>query len=875
MGRWLRQIFFGALVLVVAVAGIAAALAYLPFLAPQRRIAIEQIMQQVTDRPVTIAGEVLLLPGAVTTLQVGDVTIGEAEADSELKSLTVDDARLGFQLLPALRGDFQLVHLTADGIVATTSPPTDAAEEALPVSSFLLSFAKLLEARGTRDLALRELTVTRADDPDGWGADYKLDELIAKAGETTGERVITATGTINGKPAKINGTFAAVATADDGTSGRTFSIVTTLPGYEGKSSGTLSADGSALDASFTANVSSLGDMLELLKLQRSFDGTANLSMKLSGPGDAIAADSIDVEGRLSTGEQLKVTGKITDFSTASGVDVTFTADLERSDGTAPRPSSAFDIALEKIEGAATGAFNSLTLADLVISTNLTSADIQRIGPVSVDRVTRNADGHLAFLGVHILSGDPEAPSLDLKGHVLDVLGRSGIDLAGSYDLDALQLVTGTAAPAAIGHLKGELAIDDASGRLKLEKLTGSLTGNGPVQLSIDKPAPAAGATTSPVQVKLGIADLGALAKAFGAEVADGGSLSFDGSVAIDDALTVDGKAEIGQSPFTIDVNQDVTDGKSVFRGKLASSALRLDDLRSLGALSDIAGELGADEERATATAGTAPTAPPSWLDAELDVAVTIFPEQGGEPADITAHLVYGDGKAALDPLELDYAGGALKASAMVELGGATPEVTLDGSAQQLEVARLLGEAGATPLVDAPLGAQLKLDASGLDVHGLASTVTGNVAMTLGAGKIGTSLIDLTGESIISWLFTRGSGAELVCAHGAMSLEAGHGKVDRLVLETTNVQLLGTGTLDLGKDKIDLSFMPRPLHERLVGVVTPFKVHGKLTSPKISTGSAVGLARRAVVEALALPINAVGALIGVGRNSDRKPCTTNP
>ncbi len=873
MGRLVKRVVQVVLVLLVGSAGIVAALAYLPFFAAQRQLAAEQLLERFVDRPVSISGDVVVVPGAVTSVDITGITIGAAESGGGFKQLTIDDAAFGFQLVPALRGDFEIEQSSADGIVLTTPPPSDAGEQALPVSSFFLSFAALLESRGTRDLQLQDFSIVSDEDPDGWAGAYKLTELVAKEDGDTGDRVIKASGTINGKAATIDATFAAVA--DDGGDKpvREFSIATSLPGYEGKSSGTMNADGSGLDGKFAADVSSLGDFLALLRLEREFDGTAKLTMDLSGPADAVAAEDIKLNGQLSTGEQLSIDGRIANFSKATGVDITFAADLKRSDGSVPRPSSAFDIELDKITGGATGDILSLTLADLVFSTNLADADLARIGPVSVEKVERDKDGRLTLRGLHILSGDPKAPSLDLKGDVLDALNQSGISLAGSFDLDALDLIVGKPAPPEIGRLSGKLAIGDSTGSMRLESLSGQLTGDGPLKLTLDVPPPADGATSSPLQVELVVADLAALAKAFGAEATGDGSVSFDGSVALDDALEVDGKATIGQSPLTIELKQDVTDGEAVFRGKLGSSGLRLGDLQSLTALEGI----GAWFEDGTASAGTADAAssPPDWLDAELDVAATLVADDGAAQAELAAHFVYRDGKVALNPLKIGYAGGTLQASAAAGVGEAPPPVSLDGTADQFQLADLERAFGGSPLVDAPLSGKLSLQADGTEIEQLARSVGGSVQFRVGAGTVGTSLIDLTGETIVGWLFTSGDHAELVCGEGSIAFKSGKGTVERLVIETANVQLVGVGSFDLGKDKIDIGFTPRPLERRLIEIVTPIHIHGKLTAPKISTGSTAALAGRAVAETLTMPLNVVSALVDLGENSGRKPCQSAP
>ncbi len=815
----------------------------------------------------------MVVPGAVTSVEITGIEVGSEGPDDWLKQGTIKDLALAFQLLPALRGAFGLERLSADGIAVSVAPKQDAAEQILPISAFLLPFARLLDSSGTRDLELSDLTIVTVDDTDGWSRTYALHQLVAKEGATAGQRSITADGTINNAAAKITADFAAPVSTGAGKPGRGFSIDIVLPGFEQKATGTMAADGSSLEADFDVAISSLGDQLELLQLKREFDGTASLTMTLSGDTDALVADAIKAKAVLSTGEHLTFDGRIGDFSQGTGVDLAFAADLKRSDGSVPRPSSAFDIELEKIQGEARGAFSEVTLSKIVLDTNLADADLASIGPVSVQRATRDKDGRLAFRGVRIISGDPKAPSLDLQGDILDVLNRSGIHLAGSFDLDPLDLAVGKPAPPEIGRLTGKLSIGDASGSLRLESLSGRLTGDGPLKLTLEDPPATDGASSTPLQIKLDVTDFAALAKAFGAEATTGGSTSFEGTVDIEDDLRVAGQATIGQSPLSIDLHQDVTDGRAVFRGKLGSSALHLADLQSLAALQGIGAWF--DDPAADAGADDLDLAPPSWLDAELDVAATVVSETGAAETTVAAHLVYRDGKAALDPLQVGYAGGELQASMVVGLADATPPVSIDGTAKQFELADIVRELGGDPLIDAPLGGTLKLTAQGDDTGALEKSVGGSVEFTLGAGTVGTSLIDLTGETIVGWLFTSGDHAELVCGEGSVTLQAGRGTVDRLVVETANVQLVGKGSFDLGADTIDVNFVPRPLHRRLVEIVTPFRVHGKLSDPKVDVGSMAALAGRAVGETLALPLNAISALIDLGSDSGRVPCASKP
>ena len=315
--------------------------------------------------------------------------------------------------------------------------------------------------------------------------------------------------------------------------------------------------------------------------------------------------------------------------------------------------------------------------------------------------------------------------------------------------------------------------------------------------------------------------------------------------------------------------------KRSFVASSAPPALFLGDLQSLTALQGI-GAWFEDDTAPEITDDTASSPPPSWLDAELDVAATIVAEDGAEQAELSAHFVYRDGKAALDPLTIGYAGGTLEASAGVgprrgRAAGQSRRAPPTSSSWRISSARSAERRSSTRRS----AASSSLQADGTEIEQLARSVGGSVQLSIGAGTVGTSLIDLTGETIVGWLFTSGDHAELVCGEGSIAFKSGKGTIERLVIETANVQLVGVGSFDLGKDKIDIGFTPRPLERRLIEIVTPIHIHGKLTAPKISTGSTAALAGRAVAETLTLPLNVVSALVDLGENSGRKPCQSAP
>ena len=103
MARMIRAVLVGALAMIVLGAGIVAALAYLPSLAPQRRVAIEPEAQRdeggrpfvVDDVDVLVDGyarrdgDVAHVAGTVSLVRSGDLTaaVGECGVDGVLDTL--------------------------------------------------------------------------------------------------------------------------------------------------------------------------------------------------------------------------------------------------------------------------------------------------------------------------------------------------------------------------------------------------------------------------------------------------------------------------------------------------------------------------------------------------------------------------------------------------------------------------------------------------------------------------------------------------------------------------------------------------------------------------------------------------------------------
>ena len=734
-------------------------------------------------------------------------------------------------------------------------------------SRLIVPLARLVDAEVTPELALGDVTIRRVGDSAGWDGEATFDAVRITDGPAFGERSITMNGALNAAPLELTATFAAAAPAADGRLQRPFSLSASLRGVDETIDGVLDADGQNLEARIRFEVAALGDLLELFGLRRQLEGRGRLQLDVAGPVDALAADALGLEVQLVTGEQLRADGRIADLASLAGIDIGFTANLT---ATAEAGTRSSGLELEALRGRVQGSAAAVTVEDLVLSTNLTSTEIREIGPIRIERLGRDAHGRLALAGVRILAGDPAAPSLDLAGRIDDLLGRSGIAFEGRFDLDLIDLATGLPAPPELGRLVGTLALSDAAGQLQLQRLDARQSGRGPLELRLSKAAVGRGRAPSPVTLELTIPDLDALAAARGMGPIGGGSAALAGTIDLGRPLRVTGSGHVGGSPVWLDLTTEVVDDALQLRGGIDSPGLQLGDLPRMVDLVRLWPRPEVEREDGTAEQLR------RRLDAELDLDASIIDAGGGAEGTFTGRLTLRDETLRLRPLRLDYLGGRAAAEFSLAMGTEPPPMRLEARIDALDTARLLTELGIRPLLVADLDGILDLAATGPDRAALLRSLDGEIEFLLGPGRIGSRLIELAAQDVVSWLFSAGTATRLVCAAGRLRFTAGRGEVEGLLLKTENIQLVGAGDIDLGQERIDLTFAPRPMRGRLLPAVTSFRIRGPLDRPAVTVSAAGGVAGRAVVETLTLPFNVLGALLGtITGNGSQEACTLEP
>ena len=323
-------------------------------------------------------------------------------------------------------------------------------------------------------------------------------------------------------------------------------------------------------------------------------------------------------------------------------------------------------------------------------------------------------------------------------------------------------------------------------------------------------------------------------------------------------------------------------------GELVSAKLTLDDLGPvIGARPD---HLQA-ARKAVALTGPALAATPSakrvipdlpfeashWdsVDADVDFSANSIRQAAYMPLrTLSTHVRLKDAVLTLDPLQFLVAGGQL--NAVVTLDGRQNPIQAKARVQgkHLALAQLLPHDKQGKANTSQIGGSVDLAGSGNSVGRMLATADGNAAVVVTGGEISQMVMEKAGLHL--WEMARltltgDKQVKLRCAVANFSVKKGLMLAHTLEFDTEVTTLLGSGTVDLAQEKLDLTFTQKTKNTSPLALRSPIHLGGNFVKPVMTVDPgrvavrALGALVLAAVNPLLMLIPLVDA--GPGKDSD--------
>ena len=241
---------------------------------------------------------------------------------------------------------------------------------------------------------------------------------------------------------------------------------------------------------------------------------------------------------------------------------------------------------------------------------------------------------------------------------------------------------------------------------------------------------------------------------------------------------------------------------------------------------------------------------------------------------LVTHLSLRDSVLKLEPLNFGVAGGHL--SAVISLDGRKDPIQarVRLRAKKILIAKLLPTIELNKSSIGQINGELDLAGKGNSVGRMLASSDGKVGLVVAGGEISKLMLETIGLHLWEILQLKMSGDKMVrlrCAVADFDVKAGTMHAGTLVFDTDITTVVGTGSIELGTEKLDLTFNPKTKNTSIVALHSPIYVRGTFARPEVGVDKgrvamrALGAAALAVVNPLLLLVPLIDA--GPGTDSD--------
>jgi len=332
--------------------------------------------------------------------------------------------------------------------------------------------------------------------------------------------------------------------------------------------------------------------------------------------------------------------------------------------------------------------------------------------------------------------------------------------------------------------------------------------------------------------------------------------------------------KIGGSDVAGTVQVDLARERPALSGEVSSKLL---DIADLGPA------LGATETKAQRASGNPRVLPDvpfdteRWDSVDANVAFragTLRRAKELPLHDVDARIRMEGAVLTIEQLRFNAAGGRVTASLRMDAREEPLAAKATVRAQGIEVEQILQSAGGK-LEKAGIGhidAVADLTGSGNSIARVLGSANGKVGVVVPAGEISGELMAMLAIDLWRIAKFKLEGDEPVkvrCGVGDFEVKNGVMRTNALVFDTEAVNVQGTGTIDLRRERIDLTLYPEPKLKSVASLRTPLYVSGPLAKPSAGPdkGRLAVKGLGAVVLGAVAPLLAVIPLVDTGPGAD--------
>ncbi len=244
--------------------------------------------------------------------------------------------------------------------------------------------------------------------------------------------------------------------------------------------------------------------------------------------------------------------------------------------------------------------------------------------------------------------------------------------------------------------------------------------------------------------------------------------------------------------------------------------------------------------------------------------------------ELDARLIVENGRARLEPVRLQVAGG--KAGGIIQVDGQEkpPAIEMNLEMRALDLARFFRGTQFAEDMGGTFGGKLQLKGNGDTVRSMLGSSNGQMSVVMEGGKVSNLILEVIGFDVaeaLGFVLSEDESVGVRCVVADLGITDGMVKSNALVFDTEDTNVTGEAFANLKNEQFDIEMLAHPKDPSPLSARTPVGAEGTFANPQITVDPTAAVARGAAAIALGVFLTPLAALIpllepGEGQDS---PC----
>lgn len=224
------------------------------------------------------------------------------------------------------------------------------------------------------------------------------------------------------------------------------------------------------------------------------------------------------------------------------------------------------------------------------------------------------------------------------------------------------------------------------------------------------------------------------------------------------------------------------------------------------------------------------------IDGRVSVAVGQFIAEKMRITDLSATVTFSEGTATIDPVSGVVAGGKVVATAVVNGKARPARLSSAGRWTDADFGELVRVLDGSEALQARGDTAWDLNGVGDTPRALLGSSSGKAWVVIEGGKIDNRYWELIAEDLTTRFlpFLNDSDrGDLNCMVGRWDLVNGTADTTVLLVDSSRAIVAGEGTIDLGRQTLDMRLVPQPKDASLISLATPILLTGPVEDPTVA------------------------------------------